>query len=101
MIGRGGVINPFLPGEIRGEGLLTGAERRERFRAFHDDLFAAYRQRLFGPSHLLAKMKELWWYWRQGVTDDGGTYDRICRARTAAGYQRAVADFLTRDPVWR
>jgi tRNA-dihydrouridine synthase B len=61
MIGRGVLIDPFLPQIIRtGEVRIGG--RRLRLQQFHEALFYAYRERLKGPSHLLKKMKGLWRY---------------------------------------
>jgi len=61
MIGRGFMIDPFLPQIIRtGQDRIEG--RRLKLQQFHETLFHAYAERLKGPSHLLKKMKGLWRY---------------------------------------
>jgi len=62
MIGRGALADPFLPAALKGTALPGPAERTRRIRIFHDELYAAYRERLAGPSHLLGRMKQLWAY---------------------------------------
>lgn len=62
MIGRGALADPFLPAAIKGDKPLSRQEKTERIMAFHDELYEQYRQRLFGPSHLLGRMKQLWAY---------------------------------------
>jgi tRNA-dihydrouridine synthase len=62
MIGRGALADPFLPAAIKGDQALSRQEKTQRIMAFHDELYETYRQRLFGPSHLLGRMKQLWAY---------------------------------------
>jgi len=62
MIGRGILENPFLPEEIKFRTQKPYAEKIRILRKFHDRLFAEYAARLYGPSHLLNKMKEIWTY---------------------------------------
>lgn len=61
MIGRGLLINPFLPEEIKGISSPTAEERRIRIRYFEEDL----RESLLtytegGPHKVMEKMKEVW-----------------------------------------
>jgi len=62
MVGRGVLANPLLAEKLKGSSTTSPERRAERIRAFHDDLFEAYRQRLSGPGHLIGKMKQLWLY---------------------------------------
>ena len=79
MIGRGAIINPFLPEMIKAgsDALLPGM--KGRFISFHDKLFAKYQKELFGPRHLMDKMKVAWSYWHKIVIDGEKVYQRICR----------------------
>ena len=60
MVGRGVAHNPLLLRSLR-DGRKCRAEP-EAMRRFHDEVFEENRRMLFGPSHLLGKMKEFWWY---------------------------------------
>ena len=96
MIGRGALMDPFLPEELQ-----TGtrpSDERERLRAYHDELFGVYKQTLYGPRHLLDKMKEIWSYLGYSFGYGGAPRGRaappeILRAKTPDQYRIAV-DFL-------
>ena len=60
MVGRGLLANPALAEEYESGRALSPEERNSRFRRFHDELFAAYADRLQGDAHLLMKMKTFW-----------------------------------------
>jgi len=62
MIGRGLLENPFLAEEIKLKTIKPYPERVKIIREFHDRLFAAYSEILFGPAHITNKMKEIWTY---------------------------------------
>ena len=62
MIGRGLLENPFLAEEIKFKTIKPYPEKVKIIRAFHDRLFAAYSEILFGPAHITNKMKEIWTY---------------------------------------
>ena len=52
MIGRGALSNPFLPAIIKNGRDGVGG-KLEKFKAFYEELFARYQERLCGPGHLL------------------------------------------------
>ncbi len=62
MIGRGALSNPFLAEEIKGYPQQSAEERKKRLYAFHEELYNKYTERLFGPSHMLGRVKQLWIY---------------------------------------
>jgi tRNA-dihydrouridine synthase B len=98
MIGRGAVSRPFLAEEIksRGEGdrPSPAAPREERLRAWHEDLYASYREVLCGPAHVLDKMKEAWSYLGASFPGKEGQLERITRAKTLADYEAAASAVL-------
>lgn len=102
MIGRGALMDPFLPEEIR-----TGnrpPDERERLRAYHDDLYAVYERALYGPRHLLDKMKEIWGYLGYSFGFGGAPRAKaappeILRAKTPAAYSAAVARLFDTAPL--
>lgn len=89
MIGRGILMDPFLPERLLG-GDLPEDSRNERFRRFHDDLFKAYAEKLYGPTHLLDRMKGLWRYFSAGFPNGKKALKKIRKARTVEQYNKAL-----------
>jgi tRNA-dihydrouridine synthase B len=92
MIGRWAISDPFLPAAIRGAGPVP--DRVRRIGAFHDELYAAYRGVLFGPAHVLDKMKEVWGLMGSSFPVNGKELERIARTHTLEGYESAVASIF-------
>lgn len=92
MIGRWAISNPFLPGMIRG--LAMPADPIGEISAFHDELYDSYRSVLFGPAHVLDKMKEIWSYLGKLFPRGGQELAKLSRATTLESYEKAVACVL-------
>lgn len=92
MIGRGALMDPFLPARIKG--LAVPADPMPVLAAFHDRLFAAYRGYLHGPRHLLDKMKEVWGYLGAFFPRDQRAVKEIMKAKTQEAYRRSVLRLL-------
>ncbi|HAS73830.1 MAG TPA: diguanylate cyclase [Clostridiales bacterium UBA8960] len=58
MLGRGLVGNPGLVGRIK----HGHAPSLETVRSFHDELYEAYKEVMYGERNVLYKMKEMWSY---------------------------------------
>jgi tRNA-dihydrouridine synthase B len=98
MIGRGVMKNPFLPITIKG--LAIKAEScLDQFRGFHDALFARYRSALFGPSHLLGRMKGLWSYFSDAFNNGHDLRKKIHKAQTIDHYWEVVNQFFDGHPI--
>lgn len=95
MIGRGLLINPFLPAEIKGFS-YSADERTTKLQLFHDDLYAALKQRLSGPGHLLGRMKQVWIYFIHAFPGKEKLIKKITRAASEKGYRKAVDAVLER-----
>lgn len=96
MLGRGLIGNPGLVRQIRGGKGVTGPE----LRAFHDDLFARYRDYLSGDRNVLCWMKELWFYMICLFPDGAKAAKAIRKAQRVSDYQDAVSRlFDTGEPV--
>ncbi|MBU1084713.1 MAG: tRNA-dihydrouridine synthase family protein [Candidatus Omnitrophica bacterium] len=99
MIGRYGITDPFLPEKIK---VITGRhtldEKSDRFRSFHDTLFAAYKKELSGPGHLIGKMKEVWLYWSAAFDHGDKLFHKIARTKTADKYRSVVDEFFDARP---
>jgi tRNA-dihydrouridine synthase len=99
MIGRGAVANPFLPAAIKGVRIDAG-EALVRFKAFHDTLYEGYGRKLFGPAHLVGRMKGLWGYFHKAFKEGRRLRKKINKSRIAIQYEAAVSDFFQEDPQW-
>jgi tRNA-dihydrouridine synthase B len=97
MIGRGVIMDPFLPSNIKWP-LKDCGNRLQRFREFHDGLFARYQTALFGPSHLLDRMKGLWRYFSEGFQNGREIRKRIHKTTQIEHYLDVVQRFFDRLP---
>lgn len=91
MIGRGVLVNPFLPEEIvKNYSAPTDANRRKRFKAFMDDLYATYLTDMDRRHSILSVLKEYWDYAEQSFEDPVRVNRLIKKAKTFDEYQIAV-----------
>ncbi len=100
MIGRGAVADPFLAENIKSGGQRI-ADKTDRFRRFHEDVYRSYGDRLFGPGHLLDRMKGLWTYYSRSFTGGHLVIKKIRKAKTLAIFEAVVGTFFDSRPVWR
>ena len=100
MIGRGVLTDPVLPALIKGQ-TIAAEDCLQRFRGFHDALFARYQATLFGPSHLLNRMKGLWSYFSNGFEDGHDIRKQIHKSEKVDRYCDVVNRFFDRHPIWR
>ncbi len=88
MIGRWAICWPFLAGEIKGE--LPSVDPLQRIRDFHDELYYLYQKHLFGPVHVLNKLKEIWQYLGDSFQGQSADLKKINRCRDAESYEELV-----------
>jgi len=88
MIGRGMVRNPFLLQSIRED--RTVERDYVVLRQFHDAVFQANSRILYGPAHLLGKMKELWFYFCHNFDNGKKLLKTIQRCTTIDRYLQTV-----------
>lgn len=89
--------NPFLAEEIA-TGAVAG-DRAAHLRAWHEDIHQSYREVLYGPAHVLDKMKEIWSYLGLSCPGDKKRIERLSRVKTLADYEAAAAAILRNQPV--
>lgn len=94
MIGRGVIINPFLPAEIKGAAPLAAPQYALAVHDFHDDMLSWTEERLSGPGHVLGCMKELWKYMALSFDGSSKKLSRILRAKTMNEYGRRTDEFF-------
>lgn len=97
MIGRGALSDPFLPAAIKGAAPLPPQEKIKRVMAFHDELYSQYREKLFGPSHLLGKMKQLWAYLIFSFPGQEKMLKKINKASSEEQYLKLMKDLQGRS----
>jgi tRNA-dihydrouridine synthase B len=100
MLGRGLIANPFLAEEITGA-LLTAGERIERFHRFHDLLVERYGAVLFGPSHLVQRMKGLWQYFHRPFLNGRKVLKKIHKTRNPEQLKSVTEPFFGSEAQWR
>jgi len=100
MIGRGAIINPFLPAIIKA-GQDNFSNQVEIFRGFYQELFEEYQQVFAGPGHLLERMKGFWTYFSQAFADGRKIRKKIHRTLKLQRYLEIVERFFEEDAEWK
>jgi len=90
MIGRGLIADPALAGEIRGNGPL----RAEELYVFHNKVLDGYVEELSGDTHVISKMKELWWYMGPMFADADRQLKKVRKSGTVREYRTAVRELF-------
>ncbi len=91
MLGRGLIANPGLAVEIAEEKTLENRYfDMERFRSFHDEVYAGYQAIQFGDRNILFKMKELWFYMLYAFPDGENYRKKMKKVNTCREYESLV-----------
>jgi tRNA-dihydrouridine synthase len=99
MLGRGLIANPFLAEEIKGR-RLGEQDRIARFHHFHDLLVARYAGILFGPSHLVQRMKGLWQYFHRAFANGHKVLKKIHKCRRPDQLGAITQRFFNHEARW-
>jgi len=99
MIGRGAIINPFLPAILK-SGKDDFTDRVETFRSFYQELFDEYQRVFSGPGHLLERMKGFWTYFSQAFKDSRKIRKKVHRTLKLQRYLEIVERFFEEDAEW-
>lgn len=89
MVGRGALINPFLPLQIKGIS-LTDEEKRTTLEAFHFELWQHACEIQKHESRILGAMKAIWHYMAGLYANGQETFTKIKRAKTKTAYFDAI-----------
>jgi tRNA-dihydrouridine synthase len=98
MVGRRAVADPFLAGRLRGQSVPLDAARQ--FRLFHDELMAAYGERLDGPGHLLGRMKAFWSFFGPSLSGGRKLMKRVHRSQRLDAARDHIHRFFDTGPAW-
>jgi len=96
MMGRGVLMNPFLPAEIKGI-QITESEKREKLIEFHRLMLEEYLKVMDNPGNALNKMKQFWIYFCYNFTESKKCLKKIVKARGFQAYQIAVNQILHKN----
>lgn len=90
MIGRGLLIDPFLPGEIKGLYQPDINERKKIIHQFISDLYIAYRKNKKDSLHIIGIMKELWGSLSLSFDEPVRVFNTLKKAKTFGEYEDAI-----------
>ena len=89
MLGRGILMNPFLPAEIKGV-VLNEAEKKETLVLFHKRMLEEYLAVMDNPGNALNKMKQFWSYFCHNFTEPKKCLKKIEKSGNFPVFQLAV-----------
>jgi tRNA-dihydrouridine synthase len=99
MIGRGAIVNPFLPAIIK-SGKDDFTNQVETFRRFYEELFEEYQRVFSGPGHLLERMKGFWTYFSQAFKNGRKIRKKVHRTLKLPRYLEIVERFFEEEAEW-
>lgn len=89
MLGRGILMNPFLPAEIKGL-VLNEAEKKEKLVEFHKRMLEEYLAVMDNPGNALNKMKQFWIYFCHNFDEPQKCLKKIDKSGNFSAFQLAV-----------
>lgn len=92
MVGRGLLINPFLPSLMKGD--TYPSDPKEQIYQFTQTLQRAYEETLYGEKPVLGKMKELWRYFSFSFSDAERPIKKILKTTTIRTFNERVDQFF-------
>lgn len=94
MIGRGLLRNPGLVREAA-QGIVLD---KETLREYHDQIYEAYQEVLYGDRNILFRMKELWCFMGSLFEDPKKYIKKIQKSQRLSEYEQAVEGlFMQRE----
>ena len=100
MLGRGVLINPFLPFLLQTEGAPI-PDKRKKMKQFHDALVSGYKSYMSGPSHVVDKMKGHWYYLSQAFQDQERIFKKIKKTKSLEKFESIVAAVFEQEGALR
>jgi tRNA-dihydrouridine synthase len=89
MLGRGILMNPFLPAEINNIE-IPAKVKAEKLREFHNLIFKYYSDTMDNEGNVLNKMKQFWIYFSFNFDKQRKTFKAIKKADTRGKYDREI-----------
>lgn len=100
MLGRGVLVNPFLP-EMIGSDPFDREEQtiRKRQRVFHEELYCEMRDKLRRERSMLNKMKDYWSYFARWFEGENEIFRQLAHQQTLASFMDRAAKILNEQPL--
>ncbi len=92
MIGRGILMDPFLPQMIKQNSEVYPLDRVKVLSKFHDVLYQEYIEALSGAKHIIMKMFHFWEYFAATFENSSKVIKRVKKAKNLRAYDEAVAE---------
>ncbi|MBT3384864.1 MAG: tRNA-dihydrouridine synthase family protein [Prolixibacteraceae bacterium] len=89
MLGRGILMDPFLPSEINGIH-FSEEEKRAKKMDFHQMIFDTYSDKMDNQGNTLNKMKQFWSYFSFGFPNQHKVFKKIKKAGSVEKYLNVV-----------
>ena len=99
MIGRGLLVDPFLPIKISKENIPDLDEQKHIVSKFVTDLYLAYRKKTNDRLQSISVMKELWSFMCYSFSNPHKVFSRIKKTKTFDEYETAVSEVLS-EYLW-
>lgn len=97
MIGRGLIMDPFLPQMIKTNSTEYPSNRLGLLHEFHNVLFNQYDEALSGASHTLSKMRNFWEYFAFAFSNQHKAFKKIKKAKNIIAYKVAVNEIIAME----
>jgi tRNA-dihydrouridine synthase len=95
MLGRGVLMNPFLPAQIKGFE-LSETEKKEKLAEFHRLMFEEYLNAMDNAGNALNKMKQFWIYFSYNFAEQRKCFKLINKTNSLNKYHIAVKTILAK-----
>lgn len=89
MLGRGILMNPFLPLEIKNIE-ITPKEKSEKLKEFHNLIFKYYSETMDNEGNVINKMKQFWIYFSYNFTEQRKCFKLINKANRMKNYKLEI-----------
>lgn len=87
MLGRGILMNPFLPTEIK-QISISKSEKIEKLKEFHQLIFDGYSAKMDNIGNVLNKMKQFWIYFSYNFPNQKKTFKTIKKSNNITDFNR-------------
>lgn len=89
MLGRGILMNPFLPAEIKG--LFFSEETKAKMlKEFHSLIYKGYLEKMDNPGNALNKMQQFWSYFSYCFPNQRKTFKSIKKSKNITVFEKNV-----------
>jgi tRNA-dihydrouridine synthase len=97
MLGRGILMNPFLPAEIKNIE-IQAKEKLEKLKEFHQLIFKYYSETMDNEGNAINKMKQFWIYFSYNFGNHKKCFKLINKSNGLSKYQYAT-NFIFREMI--